>query len=203
MYIRRFASAAAAASLLMAAGPAMAASDYLLQLDGVNGDGQDRTASQTIEVDSFSWGVSRPGSAKTSPGGGAGKVNVQDLSMTKVNVQDLSMTSAHAPRDASSGMATGKRAAPVADADGDGHTDAVAAAPKVGDVATFTVVTRESPSKSSTGKTGACATGTHFPHAVIVARGQRYEFSDVVVTSCTVVDGQRKKDYRGHVTLMK
>ena len=193
MYIRRFASAAAAASLLMAAGPAMAASDYLLQLDGVNGDGQDRTASQTIEVDSFSWGVSRPGSAKTSPGGGAGKVNVQDLSVT----------SAQAPRDASSGMATGKRTATVTDADGDAGANAVAAAPKVGDVASFSVVIRESPSKSSTGKAGGCANGTHFPHAVLVARGQRYEFSDVVVTSCTVADGQLKKDFKGHVTLMK
>jgi type VI protein secretion system component Hcp len=203
MRILPFVTAAAISSLVMAAAPVLAASDYLLQLDGVKGEGKDSAAPQTIEVESFSWGVSNAGSAATGSGGGSGKVNVQDLSMTKVNVQDLSMTSAHAPRDASSGMATGKRAAPVADADGDGHTDAMAAAPKVGDVATFTVVTRESPSKSSTGKTGACATGTHFPHAVIVARGQRYEFSDVVVTSCTVVDGQRKKDYRGHVTLMK
>jgi hypothetical protein len=122
----------------------------------------------------------------------------------KVNVQDLSITSARAPRDAASGMATGKRTASVGDVDGDGHADAVAAGPKVGDVAAFTVVARESPTKSSSGKAGACATGKHFAHAVIVARGQRYELSDVVVTSCSIAaDGLSKKNYTGHVTLMK
>jgi hypothetical protein len=184
---------AAVSSLLMAAAPVLAASDYLLQLDPVKGQGKDSAAPQTIEVESFSWGASNAGSAATGSGAGAGKVNMQDLSVT----------SASAPRDAASGMATGKRAVPVADADGDGHTDAVVAAPKVGDIATFTVMIRESPTKSSTGKTGACATGTHFAHAVIVARGQRYELSDVVVTSCTVADGLSKKDFKGHVTLMK
>jgi hypothetical protein len=184
---------AAVSSLLMAAAPVLAASDYLLQLDPVKGGGKDAAAPQSIEVESFSWGASNAASAATGSGAGAGKVSMQDLSVM----------SARAPRDASSGMATGKRAAPVADVDGDGHADAVGAAPQVGDVAAFTVVTRESPSKSSTGKAGACATGTHFPHAVIVARGQRYEFSDVVVTSCTFADGLMKKDFKGHVTLMK
>lgn len=179
---------AAISSLLIAAAPVLAASDYLLQLDTVDGEGK---VPQNIEVESFSWGVSNSASAPTDGGAGAGKVNVQDLSVTSVQ----------APRDASSGMATGKRAAPVIAAAG--PTQAVAPAPKVGDVATFTVLIRESPSKSSTGKVGACATGTHFPHAVIVAQGRRYEFSDVVVTSCTVADGLTKKDFKGHVTLMK
>jgi type VI protein secretion system component Hcp len=182
---------AAVSSLLLAAAPVLAASDYLLQLDPVKGEGRVAAAPQSIEVESFSWGASNAATTATGSGAGAGKVNMQDLSIT----------SAHAPRDASSGMATGKRAAPVADADA--HTDGAVAAPKVGDIASFTVVTRESPSKSSTGIASACATGTHFPHAVIVARGQRYELSDVVVTSCTVSDGLSKKDFKGHVTLMK
>jgi len=182
---------AAVSSLRMATAPVLAASDYLLQLEGVQGEGKDTAAPQTIEIESFSWRASNAGSASMGAGAGTGKVNVQDLSVTK----------AATPRDASSGMATGKRAAQGASTDG--QTDAVTTAPKVGDVATFTVVTRESPSKSSTGRNGSCATGTHFPHAVIVARGQRYEFSDVVLTSCTVADGQSRKDFKGHVTLMK
>lgn len=185
---------AAVSSLVMAASPVFAASDYLLQLDGVKGDGKDSAAPQTIEVESFSWGVSNSAAVSTGSGAGAGKVNVQDLSMT----------SARAPRDAASGMATGRRTAAVADVDGDGHADATVAGPKVGDVATFTVVARESPTKSSIGKGGACAAGAHFAHAVIVARGQRYELSDVVVTSCAIsADGMTKKNYTGHVTLMK
>ena len=181
---------AAVSSLLMAASPAFAASDYLLQLDPVKGESMETAAPQNIEVESFSWGASNPSSAATGSGAGAGKVNVQDLSVTKA-----------APRDAMSGMATGKRAAPVAVADG--QAGAAVAAPKVGDVATFTVAIRESPSKSSTGRAGDCVKGTHFPHAVIVAKGQRYEFSDVVLTSCTVDGALMKKEFKGHVTLLK
>jgi len=182
---------AVVASLLMAATPALAASDYLLELDSVKGGGKDTAAPQSIEVESFSWGVSNAASAATGSGAGAGKANMQDLSVM----------SAQAPRDASSGMATGKRAAPVAVADG--RADTVVAAPQVGDVATFTVAIRESPSKASTGKAGGCVAGTRYSHAAIVAQGQRYELSDVVLTSCTVTDGQMKKDFKGHVTLMK
>jgi len=184
---------AAVSSLLMAAAPAMAASDYLLQLDPVKGEGKDAAAPQSIEVESFSWGVSNASSTAMGGGAGAGKVNMQDLSVTSVQ----------APRDVSTGMATGKRTAAVAATVGDGQAVAVQTAPNVGDVATFTVLIRESPSKASLGKTGACATGTHFPHAVVVAKGQRYELSDVVETSCTASNGLTKKDFKGHVTLMK
>lgn len=179
---------ASVTSLLMAAAPAMAASDYLLQLDPVKGEGKDVAAPQSIEVDSFSWGVSN--SSTTPPSSSAGKVNMQDLSVM-----------AAAPRESSTGVATGKRAAPAADTAV--AATPVAAAPKVGDAATFTVMVRESPSKASLGKSGACASGTHYPHAVVVAQGTRYEFSDVVVTSCTVSDGLMKKEFKGHVTLMK
>jgi hypothetical protein len=178
---------AAVSSLLVVTAPALAASDYLLQLDTVKGEAT--AATQSIEVESFSWGVSNAGTAAASNGSGRGKVSVQDISMTK----------AGAPRDASSGMASGKRAAPEATADG----QADAAAPKVGDVATFTVLIRESPTKSSTGKSGGCAKGKHFSNAVLVARGQRYEMADVVETSCTVAEGKTRKEYTGHVTLMK
>jgi hypothetical protein len=180
----------AAASTLLMAATAFAASDYLLQLDPVKGERGEAAAPQNIELESFSWGVSNASPAATSSGGGAGKVNVQDISVT----------SAKPPRDPASGMATGKRAAPVASADGQ---VAAPAAPKVGDVATFTVRLRESPTRASTGRAGDCVKGTHFPKAVLVAKGQRYEFSDVVLTSCTVEGALMKKEFKGHVTLLK
>lgn len=180
-----------ASALLLAAGTVSAASDYLLQLDPVQGEGKDAAAPQAIEVQSFSWGASNPSSAVKGNGAGAGKVNMQDLSGTSIK----------APRDAASGQASGKRTAAVAQADG--STDAAVAAPAVGDIATFTVLVRESPTKASTGKSGGCVSGTHFPHAVIVAQGKRYEFADVVLTSCTVTDGLSKKEFKGHVTLLK
>lgn len=178
---------AAVSSLWMVTGPALAASDYLLELGSVKGESA--AAPQSIEVESFSWGVSNAGSMAAGSGGGAGKVNVQDISMTK----------ARAPRDASSGMASGKRTAAETGADRQTAT----AAPQVGDVATFTVLIREAPTKASTGRTGGCGVGTHFPKATVVARGQRIEFSDVVETACTVTGSQTKKEFKGHVTLLK
>jgi hypothetical protein len=172
-----FRKIAAVSALLMATTPVLAASDYLLQLDTVKGE----AAPATIEVQSFSWGVSNSGTAGPRGTG-------------KVSMQDISMTSAPPPRDVATGAASGKRAAPVAEA-----SSSATAAPAVGDDASFTVVTPA----GAADKAGACASGTHFPHAVIVARGQRYEFSDVVVTSCTVANGQMKKEFKGHVTLLK
>jgi hypothetical protein len=182
--------AAIVSSLLLSTAPAFAASDYLLQLDPVKGQGQDAAAPQSIQVESFSWGASNPGVAASSAAAAAGKVNVQDISMTR----------SKAPRDAATGMASGKRVATEVAADGQLATAGVP--PRVGDVAVFTVMIRESPSKPAD-QAGACATGVHFPHAVIVARGERYEFTDLVETSCTVVDGKTRKDFTGHVTLIK
>jgi type VI secretion system secreted protein Hcp len=57
------------------------ASDYLLELDGIKGESLDPKHPGTIEVLSFSWGATNQGSFGT--GGGAGKVSVHDLTITK------------------------------------------------------------------------------------------------------------------------
>ncbi len=178
-------------SLLMVAASVSASSDYLLQLEPAKGAGIDNAAPQTIEVESFSWGASSAVPAAAGKGSGAGKASMQDLSVT----------SAAAPREAASGLATGKRAAPATEAAA--GPDSVAVGPKVGDVAEFTVMVRESPTKSSMGKSGGCVMGTHFTHAVLRVQGKTYELSDVVLTSCTVSDGATKKEFKGHVTLTK
>jgi type VI secretion system secreted protein Hcp len=58
------------------------ASDYLLEIDGIKGESQDKKHKDTIEVESFSWGASQPGSFASGSGGGAGKVAFQDLHFT-------------------------------------------------------------------------------------------------------------------------
>lgn len=58
------------------------ASDYLLEIDGIKGESKDDKHKDTIEVDSFSWGESNPGSFAAGAGGGAGKVAFQDLHAT-------------------------------------------------------------------------------------------------------------------------
>lgn len=178
----------AAASALLVSAVAFGASDYLLEIKGVAGESAASDTSQTIELSSFSWGTSNP----TSVGSGG-------LSSGKASMQDTTTAAqpatASAAREAASGMATGKQAPTSA---------GTAAAPKVGDVAAFTVTFRESPSKASSGKTSrACTPGEHIKDAVLTTQGKRYVMQDVVVTSCTTANGQRKGELTGHVTLIK
>ncbi|BCW90479.1 Protein hcp1 [Alphaproteobacteria bacterium SO-S41] len=58
------------------------ASDYLLELDGIKGESIDAKHAGTIEVSSFSWGITQPGSASSGGGGGTGKASFQDLHVT-------------------------------------------------------------------------------------------------------------------------
>lgn len=57
------------------------ASDYLLEIEGIKGESSDKKHPGTIEIDSFSWGVSNAASMSSGSGGGAGKASFSDLSM--------------------------------------------------------------------------------------------------------------------------
>jgi type VI secretion system secreted protein Hcp len=59
------------------------ASDYLLQIDGIKGESQDKGHKGEIEVLSWSWGVSNSTSHAGGGGGGAGKVQISDFSFVK------------------------------------------------------------------------------------------------------------------------
>lgn len=62
------------------------ASDFLLEIDGIKGESSDSKHKETIEIESFSWGMSNGGASASGGGGGAGKVHFQDLHFTtKVN----------------------------------------------------------------------------------------------------------------------
>jgi type VI secretion system secreted protein Hcp len=56
-----------------------AASDYLLEIDGIKGESSDQKHKDTIEISSFSWGATNSGSFSSGAGGGRGKVSVQDI----------------------------------------------------------------------------------------------------------------------------
>src|SRR4051812_36297508 len=57
--------------------------DAFLKLDGITGESKDSVHAGEIEVMSYSWGMSNSGSTHSGPGGGSGKVNVSDLSLSK------------------------------------------------------------------------------------------------------------------------
>ncbi len=57
--------------------------DMFLKLDGIDGEAVDDAHTDEIDVLAWSWGMSQSGTTHIAKGGGAGKVAVQDLSVTK------------------------------------------------------------------------------------------------------------------------
>lgn len=57
--------------------------DMFLFVDSVKGESQDEKHADEIDVLAWSWGMSQTGTMHTGKGGGAGKVNIQDISLTK------------------------------------------------------------------------------------------------------------------------
>jgi len=54
-----------------------------IKIGDIKGESQDSAHKDEIDVLSWTWGMSQSGSMHMGSGGGAGKVNVQDLSITK------------------------------------------------------------------------------------------------------------------------
>jgi type VI secretion system secreted protein Hcp len=57
--------------------------DMFLKIEGIEGESADKAHAKSIDVLAWSWGMSNSGTAHTGGGSGAGKVSVQDLSLTK------------------------------------------------------------------------------------------------------------------------
>lgn len=62
----------------------MAAVDYFLKIQGLEGESNDHKHSKEIEILSWSWGANQSGSFATGGGGGAGKVSMHDFSFQKL-----------------------------------------------------------------------------------------------------------------------
>lgn len=57
--------------------------DMFIKIDDIKGESTDDKHKDEIEVLSWNWGVTQSGTMHHGTGGGAGKVNVQDLTLTK------------------------------------------------------------------------------------------------------------------------
>ena len=57
--------------------------DIILKIEGVDGESVIQDHEDEIDVLAWSWGMSQSGSMHVGGGGGAGKVNIQDVSLTK------------------------------------------------------------------------------------------------------------------------
>jgi type VI secretion system secreted protein Hcp len=60
----------------------MAANDYFLKIDGIQGESTDEKHANEIDLLSFSWGASQQGTSHMGGGLGAGKVSFQDFHFT-------------------------------------------------------------------------------------------------------------------------
>jgi type VI secretion system secreted protein Hcp len=63
----------------------MAAVDYFLKLDGIQGESKADKHTDEIDVLSFSWGATQSGTFAGGGGGGAGKVAMQDFHFTMLH----------------------------------------------------------------------------------------------------------------------
>ena len=57
--------------------------DMFLKLDGIKGESKDDKHKDEIHIESFRWGMSQTGAMGHGGGGGAGKVNIHDISISK------------------------------------------------------------------------------------------------------------------------
>ncbi len=57
----------------------MAAVDYFLKIDGIDGESTDDKHKGEIDLESWSWGATQAGTYAGGGGGGAGKVSMQDF----------------------------------------------------------------------------------------------------------------------------
>lgn len=167
---------AAVCGSVLFAGPAIAASDYLLEIDGVAGDSAAKSPARSVEVSSFSWGTSH---AVASP---------RDSS--------TGMATGRQQQPPVSASVEGQTAAATV-------APAMAVAPAMDWVKSFSLTVAEPGNETAAYLTQMCASGKHIPHAILTTRKGRYELTDVMVTSCAVTGNQRKHELTGHVTLMK
>ena len=56
------------------------AADYFLNIDGVSGESH--TIKDAMEITTFDWGCSQPGSSSSGSGAGTGKVKMDDFNFT-------------------------------------------------------------------------------------------------------------------------
>lgn len=60
----------------------MAAVDYFLKIDGIEGESQDATHRGEIQLNSWSWGASNSGTMQFGGGGGGGKAHMDNFDFT-------------------------------------------------------------------------------------------------------------------------
>jgi len=80
--------------------------DMFLVLDGIDGEAKDASYTDKIDVLAWSWGASQSGTFHSGGGGGSGKANFQDISVTKFVDSSTNVLLSHVAKGTH--IATGK-----------------------------------------------------------------------------------------------
>ncbi len=164
---------------LLVSGTAWASSDYLLQIEDLKGEAATQRP-PALEVMSFSFGASQPG-AVGNGSIGAGRMAPSSRQQKTGHVTLMK-------RGAAPGATP---SAPVAVGDVDGDSMADAMSPRSSGPGTITLHMDGSPAKVAARQSSVCAQGKHFPSATLNGRGRTWVLSDVMVSSCAMMDGQQ------------
>ena len=185
---------AAACGSLLLAGPASAASDYLLEIDSIKGEAAVKSPPKSIEVSSFSWGMSQASGLRESPSKAS-----QGSTLRESPAQaSQGPTLRESPTKASTGKPQQQLSAVSAD-----QAVATGVSPAADTIKTFSLTVAEPGNETSAYLTQMCASGKHIPRAVLTTPNGRYELKEVMVTSCAVSGNERRHELTGHVTLIK
>ena len=162
------------ATALLSAAPAIAASDYLLEIEGIAGES---TTPSTVSVDSWSFGTCNAGQCSTivsprdsSTGMATGKAGGKG----RPSAATYDLATNKGARTASDGGAV-----VVGDLDGDGAAD-LAYAGSVGEVSSFTLSFQK-----ITPQSRAVCQGQHIKEAHLRSSADSFVLTDTEV-SCTV-----------------
>lgn len=178
---------ASVAFALAIAGPAYAASDYLLEIEGVKGE-----SAAPAAVDSWSFGVCNAGQCSGSASiqhtivsprdSASGLATGKTAPKTKPSAASWDLATNKGARSAGGGDAGGHVHVAAGDVDGDGRSDLAFAATQP-EVASLTLTFRKIEFTYR-----AVCDGKHFDKAVLRSAADSFELTDVTVT-CTLPAG--------------
>ncbi len=166
-----------AVSALTLSSPALAAADYYLEIDGVEGE-----AATTIDVESWSWGASGSAASDRSANLNPSKSNIDKQAQPLRENGSLSVIAAQKPASAQAKATNLNTSRSNVYRQGQAGT-----APPPQPVETSNLnLSKSNINRQQQAAQAApvCTVGKHFPRATLTGQGLRWELKNVMVSSC-------------------
>lgn len=187
------------------ASPALAASDYFLVIEGVDGE-----ATTAVEVQSWSWGATNSGASVQADGSTASTAGPTGIKLRESPTRrsDVKVTASQNTQSLrESPSSTGVTKLTASQNSQSLREVNFGSLAKLDEVTGFTLVLAPGDTARK-----MCASGKHIANAHLVKMdGTVYDLSDLVIGSCDAsgeavavkIASGRGKEFKGHVTLLK